>query len=107
MMNYYKTNTNDIYAYNEDTNKDFLASKIKELGLVKITEDEAKVILNPPLTAEQLREREIETAQQYLRDTDFYMTVDKYATLDEDRKQELTRLRQEARDTINQLKSNL
>lgn len=61
----------------------------------------------PPLTAEQIREREIETAQQYLRDTDFYMTVDKYATLDEDKKQELTRLRQEARDTINQIKSNL
>lgn len=61
----------------------------------------------PPLSTEQLKEQDIEAAQQYLRDTDFYMTLDKYATLDEDKKQKLTRLRQEARDTINQLKSNL
>ena len=58
-MKYYKNKNNDIYAYDENTPKDFLASKIKELGLVKITEDEAKTILNPPLTAEQIREREL------------------------------------------------
>lgn len=53
-MKYYKNKKNDIYAYDEDTAKDFLASKIKELSLVEITEDEAKAILNPPPTEAEL-----------------------------------------------------
>jgi hypothetical protein len=39
-------------------------------------------------------------AQKYLNDTDFYMTVDKYAELTEDKKAELTKLRAEAREVI-------
>jgi hypothetical protein len=45
----------------------------------------------------------INEAKQYLASTDFYMTVDKYATLTEEKQLELTKLRQEARELINSL----
>lgn len=40
-------------------------------------------------------------AYKYLQDTDFYFTVDKYATLTPDKKLELETLRAEARVVIN------
>lgn len=56
-------------------------------------------------TEEEIREEEINTqiaeAKAYLSSTDFYMTVDKYAELDEARKVELTTKRAEARKLIN------
>ena len=48
-MKYYKDNQNTVYAYSEiQTPKD---------GLIKITEQEALELTNPPPTAEQLAER--------------------------------------------------
>lgn len=44
--------------------------------------------------------QKIVEAKTYLADTDFYMTIDKYATLTEERKLELTQLRAEAREFI-------
>ena len=56
---------------------------------------------------EEIRLQEIKTqiaeAKAYLTSTDFYMTVDKYAELDEARKVELTTKRAEARELINTL----
>lgn len=49
-MKYFKTNKNEIYAYEDDTEK-----KYYRRGLIAITEDEAKAILNQPLTAEQMK----------------------------------------------------
>lgn len=55
-------------------------------------------------TDEEIRKEEINTqiaeAKAYLLSTDFYMTVDKYAELDEARKVELTTKRAEAREFI-------
>ena len=55
-------------------------------------------------TDEEIRKEEINTqiaeAKAYLSSTDFYMTVDKYAELDETRKVELTTKRAEAREFI-------
>ena len=42
-------------------------------------------------------------AKAYLASTDFYFTADKYATLTDERKAELTQLRAEARELINAL----
>lgn len=42
----------------------------------------------------------VDKARTYLDATDFYMTIDKYAQLDEDKQAELTELRESARETI-------
>lgn len=58
-------------------------------------------------TEEEIRKEEINTqiaeAKAYLSSTDFYMTIDKYAELDEARKVDLTTKRAEARNLINTL----
>lgn len=49
MMNYYKDNQNNVFAYSDiQTPKD---------GLAKITEQEALELTNPPPTTEQLAEQ--------------------------------------------------
>ena len=50
---------------------------------------------------------QIQEAKAYLTSTDFYMTVDKYAELNETRKVELTTKREEARELINTLEAEL
>lgn len=50
---------------------------------------------------------QIAEAKAYLSSTDFYMTVDKYAELDEARKVELTAKRAEARELIDTLEAEL
>ena len=48
-MNYYKDNQNNVFAYSDiQTPKD---------GLIKITEQEALELTNPPLTVEELFDR--------------------------------------------------
>ncbi|EBB3994482.1 tail fiber assembly protein [Salmonella enterica] len=51
-MKYFKTSKNEIYAYEDDADK-----KYYRRGLIAITEEEAKAILNKPLTAEQIKEQ--------------------------------------------------
>ena len=51
--------------------------------------------------AQQAKDKAIAEAKQYLSDTDFYFTVDKYATLTPEKKLELETLRAEARVVIN------
>ena len=64
-------------------------------------------IPEPEFTEEELQitstNKQIQEAKTYLASTDFYMTVDKYAELDEARKVELTTKRAEARELINTL----
>lgn len=68
-------------------------------------------IPEPEFTEEELKIKVINTqiaeAKVYLVSTDFYMTVDKYAELDEARKVELTTKRAEARELINTLETEL
>lgn len=49
----------------------------------------------------ELKDAEIQAAKDYLVSTDFYMTVDKYITLSNERKEELVTKRAEARLVIN------
>ncbi len=68
-------------------------------------------IPEPEFTEEELAkqesDRQIAESKTYLASTDFYMTVDKYAELDEARKVELTTKRAEARELINTLEAEL
>ena len=57
--------------------------------------------------AKQESDRQIAESKTYLASTDFYMTVDKYAELDEARKVELVTKRAEAREVINTLEVEL
>lgn len=49
----------------------------------------------------------IQEAKNYLASTDYYMNVDKYATLTTERQVELTTKRAEARELINTLEAEL
>lgn len=49
----------------------------------------------------------IQEAKTYLASTDFYMTVDKYASLTADKQLELTTKRAEARECINTLEAEI
>ena len=73
--------------------------------------EDGKFIVKDFRTSEEIRTAEINTqiaeAKAYLSSTDFYMTVDKYAELDEARKVELTTKRAEARELINTLEAEL
>ena len=73
--------------------------------------ENGKFIVKDFRTDEEIRTAEINTqtaeAKAYLASTDFYMTVDKYAELDEARKVELTTKRAEARELINTLEVEL
>ena len=73
--------------------------------------ENGKFIVEDFRTAEEIRTAEINTQiaefKTYLSSTDFYMTVDKYAELDEARKVELTTKRAEARLLINTLEAEL
>lgn len=68
-------------------------------------------IPEPEFTEEELAKqesnRQIAESKTYLASTDFYMTVDKYAELDEARKVELTTKRAESRELINTLEAEL
>ena len=65
----------------------------------------------PEFTEEELQitsiNKQAQEAKAYLASTDFYMTVDKYAELNETRKVELTTKREEARELINTLEAEL
>ena len=73
--------------------------------------ENGKFIVKDFRTDEEIRKEEINTqiaeAKAYLSSTDFYMTIDKYAELDESRKVELTTKRAEARELINTLEIEL
>lgn len=68
-------------------------------------------IPEPEFTEEELQitfiNKQIQEAKAYLSSTDFYMTVDKYAELDEARKVDLATQRAEARELINTLEAEL
>ncbi|HAV9986191.1 TPA: tail fiber assembly protein [Escherichia coli] len=47
-MKYFKTDKNEVYAYDDDADIKFYKD-----GLISITEEEAKDLISPPLTLEQ------------------------------------------------------
>lgn len=98
-MNYYKDTNNEIFAYDD--------TQTPAEGLVSITEEEKDaILLAKDNENKQTVEYKLNEAKSYLISTDFYMTVDKYATLSEERKLELTTARAEARKLINSLEES-
>jgi len=95
-MKYFKNTNNEIFAYDDSQIQRGYGKE-----LTPITEAELAELQKP--TQEQLDARKVSEANGYLASTDFYMTVDKYATLTDERKAELTQLRADAREVINQL----
>jgi len=62
-------------------------------------------VIEPMFTDDESAEQELAKAKnealKYLKDTDFYFTIDKYGQLSTEEIDELKAKRQEARDTIN------
>ncbi|OJJ27672.1 hypothetical protein [Campylobacter concisus] len=46
-MKRYKNKNNEIYAYEDDIREELLNQRIKELGLIPISDDEANKLLEP------------------------------------------------------------
>ncbi|MDV1267046.1 tail fiber assembly protein [Citrobacter freundii] len=66
-MKYYIDDENNIYAYEDECDEEFIAE-----GLTLITENEANEILNPPLTHEELIQvAEIERQRRINATNDF------------------------------------
>lgn len=89
-MKHYLTN-NEIRAIEEG--QEFLVQS----DWVLLSDEELNARLNPPKTDEQILAEKIAEAKAYLASTDFKMTVDYYATLDEQAQAELTYNRAKAR----------
>lgn len=100
-MKYYKTQI-EIRAIEEG--QEFLI----ESDWIEVTLEEVEAV-NKAKEEEFKNSIEyiISEAKSYLSSTDFYMTVDKYAELSEERKVELTTKRAEARELINELEVQL
>lgn len=101
---YFKNKNNKLFAIDNDKycTDEFVAQYKAKHNLVEIEKSEYDLILeelNTP-TEEQLEQMAINEAQSYLDSTDFYMTVDKYAQLSDEKRTELETLREEARGVI-------
>ena len=95
-MKYFKNKNNEIFAYDEEQIEQGYGK-----DLTPITEAELAELQKP--TQAELDAQKLSEAKAYLSSTDFYMTVDKYATLTTERQAELTKLRADARTLINLL----
>ena len=51
-MKRYKNKNNEIFAYEDDVSEELLNQRIKELGLIPISDDEAKKLLEPKVDEE-------------------------------------------------------
>ena len=67
-MKYYKSNTGEVYAYDESQ------KPIK--GLTPMTDNEVQAHLNPQPTPEQIKQSRIAELKQLLRDTDYVALSD-------------------------------
>ena len=70
-MKRYKNKNNEIFAYEDDVSEELLNQRIKELGLIPISDDEAKKLLEPKVDekTKQLAEIQAEIAEceNYIR----------------------------------------
>lgn len=70
-MKRYKNKNNEIFAYEDDVSEELLNQRIKKLGLIPISDDEANKLLEPKIDEQdkQLAEIEAEIAEceNYIR----------------------------------------
>ena len=97
-MGYYKIVGTQVHTANTQIDSEFksFTKEILEDGTEMYQPQELQDALDA-LKLEEDKATQIAEAKEYLTSTDFYFTVDKYATLSEDRKLELNKLRAEAR----------
>lgn len=103
-MGYYKLVDTQVQTANTQIDSEFksFTKEILEDGTEMYQPQELQDALDA-LKLEEDKATQIAEAKEYLTSTDFYFTVDKYATLSEERKLELNKLRAEARVLINSL----
>ena len=103
-MGYYKIVGTEVHTANTQIDSEFksFTKEILEDGTEMYQPQELQDALDA-LKLEEDKATQIAEAKEYLTSTDFYFTVDKYATLSEERKLELNTLRAEARVLINSL----
>ena len=103
-MGYYKIVGTQVHTANTQIDSEFksFTKEILEDGTEMYQPQELQDALDA-LKIEEDKDKQIAEAKEYLTSTDFYFTVDKYATLSEERKLELNILRAEARVLINSL----
>ena len=103
-MGYYKIIGTQVHTANTQIDSEFksFTKEILEDGTEMYQPQELQDALDA-LKLEEDKATQIAEAMEYLTSTDFYFTVDKYATLSEERKLELNTLRAEARVLINSL----
>ena len=103
-MGYYKIVGTEVHTANTQIDSEFkqFTKEILEDGTEMYQPQDLQDALDA-LKLEEDKAKQIAEAKEYLASTDFYFTVDKYATLSEERKLELNTLRAEARVLINLL----
>lgn len=103
-MGYYKIVGTQVHTANTQIDSEFkqFTKEILEDGTEMYQPQELQDALDA-LKLEEDKAKQIAEAKEYLASTDFYFTIDKYATLSEERKLELNTLRAEARVLINSL----
>ena len=64
-MKRYKNKNNELFAYEDDGSEELLNQRIKELGLIPISDDEANKLLEPKVDekAKQLAEIEADISE--------------------------------------------
>ena len=71
-MKNYKTENNEMFAFEDTVPQEFLNNKIKELGLIEITEIDRQDISNQKDYYNQYSEKEeLATLQSYLNSSDY------------------------------------
>ena len=103
-MAYYKIVDTQVHTANTQIDSEFksFTKEILEDGTEMYQPQDLQDALDA-LKLEEDKAKQIAEAKEYLTSTDFYFTLDKYATLSEERKLELNTLRAEARVLINSL----
>ena len=105
----YKDLENNIHAFEDDVNEDFLNKKIEELGLIAITNEEETAIREQKDIDNQVTEKkELNTLLRYLSNTDYMATKCSERKLDMETEYPDDYIKREnARIRINELKAIL
>ena len=72
-----------------------------DASLLSVDFNKNTVFVNNDAVKAKELEIDVAKALEYLAETDFYFTIDKYATLSDERKAELAKKRADARATVN------
>lgn len=72
-MKYFKSASNEIYAYESDGSQDHLITDAKKNKWKELTDEELSAIINPPKSSEQIQLEINNASRAYLLSTDWYV----------------------------------